>query len=56
MDQDLIEEQPVEPLAHLLLGAFTEAGLLIARAEDREAARASKWARASSGITTRAGG
>jgi AcrR family transcriptional regulator len=40
MDQDLIERQPVEPLAHLMLGAFTEAGLLIARAADREAARA----------------
>jgi len=40
MDQDLIEQQPVEPLAHLLLGAFTEAGLLIARSEDRKAARA----------------
>ncbi len=40
MDQGLIEEQPVEPLAHLLLGAFTEAGLLIARSEDRKAARA----------------
>jgi AcrR family transcriptional regulator len=40
MDQGLIAEQPAEPLAHLLLGAFTEAGLLIARSEDREAARA----------------
>jgi len=40
IDQGLIEDQPVEPLAHLLLGAFTEAGLLIARSEDREAARA----------------
>jgi len=39
IDQGLIEDQPVEPLAHLLLGAFTEAGLLIARSEDREAAR-----------------
>jgi AcrR family transcriptional regulator len=34
-----IEQQPVEPLAHLLLGALTEGGLLIARAEDRPAAR-----------------
>jgi AcrR family transcriptional regulator len=40
IDHDLIESQPVEPLAHLMLGAFTEAGLLIARAEDREATRA----------------
>ena len=39
MDQGLIEEQPAEPLAHLLLGAFTEAGLLIARSDDRAAAR-----------------
>jgi AcrR family transcriptional regulator len=39
MDQALIDEQPVEPLAHLLLGAFTEAGLLIARSEDPQAAR-----------------
>jgi AcrR family transcriptional regulator len=34
-----IERQPVEPLAHLFLGALTEGGLVIARAEDREAAR-----------------
>jgi AcrR family transcriptional regulator len=34
-----IEEQPVEPLAHLLLGALTEGGLLIGRSEDRRAAR-----------------
>jgi AcrR family transcriptional regulator len=40
VDQGVIEEQPVEPLAHLLLGAFTEAGLVIARSEDRKAARA----------------
>jgi AcrR family transcriptional regulator len=40
MEAGLIEEQPLEPLAHLVLGAMTEAGLLIARAEDRKAARA----------------
>jgi AcrR family transcriptional regulator len=39
IDAGYIEEQPVEPLAHLFLGALTEGGLLIARAEDREAAR-----------------
>jgi AcrR family transcriptional regulator len=39
IDEGLIERQPVEPLAHLLLGAFTEAGLLIARSSDRVAAR-----------------
>jgi AcrR family transcriptional regulator len=39
MDAGLIDEQPVEPLAHLVLGALTEGGLLIGRSEDREAAR-----------------
>src|ERR671931_602326 len=39
IDAGYIEEQPVEPLAHLLLGALTEGGLLIARSEDRAAAR-----------------
>jgi AcrR family transcriptional regulator len=40
IDTGLIEEQPVEPLAHLVLGALTEGGLLIARSQDRETARA----------------
>jgi AcrR family transcriptional regulator len=39
MEAGLIERQPVEPLAHLLLGAMAEAGLMIARAEDHQAAR-----------------
>jgi AcrR family transcriptional regulator len=39
MEAGYIERQPVEPLAHLLLGALTEGGLLIARADDRERAR-----------------
>ena len=39
IDAGYIEQQPVEPLAHLLLGALTEGGLLIARADDREKAR-----------------
>jgi AcrR family transcriptional regulator len=39
MNAGLIERQPVEPLAHLVLGALTEGGLLIARAEDRKTAR-----------------
>src|SRR5919198_6205167 len=39
MEAGYIERQPVEPLAHLLLGALTEGGLLIARADDREKAR-----------------
>jgi AcrR family transcriptional regulator len=40
MDAGLIEEQPIEPLAHLIFGALTEAALEIARAGDVEAARA----------------
>jgi AcrR family transcriptional regulator len=40
MDAGLIERQPIEPLAHLIFGALTEAGLMIARAEDVKAARA----------------
>jgi AcrR family transcriptional regulator len=39
MEQGLIEPQPVEPLAHLVLGALMEAGLVIARADDPVAAR-----------------
>ena len=39
MDAGLIERQPLEPLAHMLLGAMAEGGLLIARADDPEAAR-----------------
>jgi len=36
----LLEPQPIDPLAHLLLGALSEAGLVIAQADDRQAARA----------------
>ena len=39
METGYIEEQPVEPLAHLVLGALTEGGLLIGRSDDRQAAR-----------------
>jgi len=39
MEAGLIEEQPVEPLAHLMLGAIGEAALVIARAEDPGVAR-----------------
>ena len=39
MEAGYIEQQPVEPLAHLLLGALTEGGLLIARSNDREKVR-----------------
>ncbi len=39
MDHGQIERQPVDPLAHLILGALTEATMLVAHAEDRTAAR-----------------
>jgi AcrR family transcriptional regulator len=39
MEAGLIERQPLEPLAHLMLGALGEAGLMIARADDQQAAR-----------------
>jgi AcrR family transcriptional regulator len=35
-----IAEQPVKPLAHLLMGALDEAAMLVARAEDPKAAKA----------------
>jgi AcrR family transcriptional regulator len=34
IDAGLIEPQPVRPLAHLLLGAIDEGGMLVARADD----------------------
>lgn len=40
MDAGVIETQAVPPLAHMLLGALTEAGLLLARSPDPGAARA----------------
>ncbi|HYB90955.1 MAG TPA: helix-turn-helix domain-containing protein [Candidatus Binataceae bacterium] len=39
IDQGQIERQPVDPLAHLILGALTEAAMLIAHAKDKTAAR-----------------
>src|SRR3954454_13432044 len=39
-DAGAIAEQPVRPLAHVLMGALDEAGMLVARAEDPEGARA----------------
>lgn len=39
VDAGLVEDQPLEPLAHMLLGAMQEAGLLIAHAEDPVTAR-----------------
>jgi AcrR family transcriptional regulator len=40
IEAGVIERQPVEPLAHLILGALIEAGLMIAYADDVESARA----------------
>jgi hypothetical protein len=34
-----IRRRPVDPLAHLLFGALTEAALFVARSSNREAAR-----------------
>lgn len=40
MDEGYIDDQPVDALAQVLLGALNQAGLLIARADDVAAARA----------------
>jgi AcrR family transcriptional regulator len=40
MEAGLIDEQPIDPLAHLVIGALSEAAVVIAQAEDTEAARA----------------
>ncbi|MBA3306550.1 MAG: TetR/AcrR family transcriptional regulator, partial [Thermoleophilaceae bacterium] len=40
MDAGALRRAPVRPLAHLLLAAMGEAGLMIAQAEDPEAKRA----------------
>src|SRR5829696_4752557 len=39
MDHEVFREQEVGPLAHLLIGAMTEAGMLIANAAEPERAR-----------------
>ncbi len=39
VEQGLIARQPVEPLAHLLLGAINEAGMMIAGSKDVDTAR-----------------
>jgi AcrR family transcriptional regulator len=39
MDRGVLAPQPVRPLAHLLMGAMSEAAMLIANAEDPGAAR-----------------
>lgn len=40
MDAGVIKRQPVLPLAHLLIGAISEAGMVIANSADPETARA----------------
>src|SRR5919198_641246 len=40
MEAGQIERQPVRPLAHILVGALDEAALMVARAQDVDAARA----------------
>ena len=40
MEAGLIERQPVQPLAHLLLAALNEAAMLVANADDPVATRA----------------
>ena len=58
MDEGIVERQPVDPLAQMLLGALTEAGLAIARAADPVLARAQYGAAAArllDGLRPRAG-
>ena len=38
MDSGELAKQPVEPLAHLLVGAFMQAAMVVARAADLQAA------------------
>ena len=40
MDAGFLEPQPVDSLAHVILGALNEAAMAIARAEDVQLARA----------------
>ena len=40
IDAGVIKSQPVEPLAHLVLGAVIQAGMVVARAQDPAASRA----------------
>jgi AcrR family transcriptional regulator len=39
MDAGTIERRPIDPLAHLVLGALVEGGMVIAHANDGDAAR-----------------
>jgi AcrR family transcriptional regulator len=40
IDAGVIEQQPAEPLAHMILGAIDEGAMLVARADDRGETRA----------------
>jgi AcrR family transcriptional regulator len=40
IDAGVVDPQPVDPLAHAILGTLAEAGLYVARADDVDAARA----------------
>lgn len=40
IDAGVAEPQPIDPLAHAILGMLTEAGLYVANADDAEAAKA----------------
>lgn len=40
MEAGLIARQPLRPLAHVMMGALDEAAMLVARADDTDAARA----------------
>jgi hypothetical protein len=40
MDEGAVEAQPVEPVAHAILGTLIEAGLYVARADRGDVARA----------------
>ena len=40
MEAGLVERQPVQPLAHLLLAALSEAAMLVANADDPRGTRA----------------
>jgi AcrR family transcriptional regulator len=59
IDAGLIEDQPVDPLAHLVIGALSEAAVVIAQADDTAAARAEMGAaleRLMAGLRVDAGG
>jgi AcrR family transcriptional regulator len=59
IDAGLIEKQPVDPLAHLVIGALSEAAMVIAQAEDTAVARIEMGAaieRLMSGLRIASGG